>query len=316
MFGTKLVVDMVDRSAETPADRRRFLRGAGLMGMGVLGAAAVGTGTAGTASASTPATTGGGPSDATVLNFALNLEYLEAEFYSYAAFGHGLADSCTTGTGTRGGVTGGRQVRFRSPKIAAYAKEIAGDEVAHVTFLRGALGRSAVSRPAIDLRSSFTAAAQAAGLIGKGQTFDPYANEDNFLLAAFIFEDVGVTAYKGAAPLITNKTYLEAAAGILAVEAYHAATVRGALYDKGLADATVKISDARDSLDGSSDDDQGVVLGKGKKAVVNIVPTDGNGIAYSRTPGRVLNVVYLNPGKVDRGGFFPHGVNGDVRVSG
>ena len=315
MFGKNLVVDMVERSAETPADRRKFLRGAGLMGMGVLGAAAVSTGTAGAASASSPASTGG-PSDATVLNFALNLEYLEAEFYSFAAYGHGLDDSCTTGTGTRGGVTGGRQVPFKTKKVAAYAKEIAGDEVAHVKFLRSALGRSAVSRPAIDLMSSFTAAAQAAGLIKKGQTFDPYANENNFLLAAFIFEDVGVTAYKGAAPLISNKTYLEAAAGILAVEAYHAATIRGVLYDVGLADATVKISDARDSLDGTSDLDQGVVLGKNKKAVVNIVPTDGNGIAFSRTPGQVLNVVYLNPGKVDRGGFFPSGVNGDVRVSG
>jgi hypothetical protein len=90
------------------------------------------------------------------------------------------------------------------------------------------------------------------------------------------------------------------------------------LYSKGvttpaLRTATVAISDARDSLDGSSDVDQGVI---GATAdVSNIVPLDANGIAFSRTPGDVLNIVYLTRESVTQGGFFPAGVNGALNLS-
>ena len=47
----------------------------------------------------------------------------------------------------------------------------------------------------------------------------------------------------------------------------------------------------------------------------NIVPADHNGITYSRTPGQVLNVVYLTPKAARKGGFFPNGVNGAVNTS-
>ncbi len=328
MFGKRYAASMINRSAENEQDRRRFLRAAGVTGLGVVGAGALG-GLGGSIASAAPRpavaqAAAEGVSDGAVLNFALNLEYLEAEFYLHAVTGKGLADSLTTGTGTRGGVSGGRAVKFNTKATKQYAQEIAGDEKAHVEFLRTALGSAAVSRPAIDLQASFTAAAQAAGLVRKGQSFDAFACEENFLLAAYLFEDVGVTAYKGAAPLISNKTYLEAAAGILAVEAYHAANIRTALYQhtggllglgllgRDLREASVKLSNARDSLDGTTDLDQGVVDKNGR---ANIVPTDGNGIAYSRSPGQVLNIVYLNPKAVTSGGFFPKGVNGDVNTS-
>lgn len=303
MFGKTAVRDMINRSAENETDRRIFLKSAGVAGLGVVGGTAL-TG------AATTAASAAAPSDGAVLNFALNLEYLEAEFYQQAAFGKSLPDKLTSGKGNKGGVKGGRAVGFTTPRIAKAAREIAQDELDHVKFLRTALGGAKVARPSIDLQSSFTAAAQAAGLISAGQTFDPFANEDNFLLAAYLFEDVGVTAYKGAAPLITNKTYLGAAAGILAVEAYHAGIVRSALAEKDLTEASNAISDARDSLDGKSNKDEGLKKGG------NFVPTDKNGIAFGRTPAQVLNVVYLTPKKVSKGGFFPKGVNGAVTVSG
>ncbi|MFD6067283.1 ferritin-like domain-containing protein [Amycolatopsis lurida] len=313
MFGKPFVRTLISRSAENRTDRRRFLKAAGAAGLGVVGATYLGVQATSSASATGEAAAAAeAPSDAAVLNFALNLEYLEAEFYSFAVHGRGLPDDLTGGVGTQGGVVGGKKVMFHDKTLHQFVKEIAGDEVAHVKFLRGALGEAAVSRPEIDLKNSFTAAARAAGLISEYQQFDPFANEKNFLLAAFLFEDVGVTAYKGAAPLITNKTFLDAAGGILAAEAYHAATIRTSLFDRGLGDAAAKISNARDTLDGPGDDDQGILLGN----QANIVPADNNGICFGRGADRVLNVVYLNPGPVKEGGFFPKGVNGDIVASG
>ena len=312
MTDDTLMLDALDARVRRREERRDFFR--------AFGTAAAMTGGLAVAGA-TPALAQTAPTDADVLNFALNLEYLEAQFYTFAVFGEGLPNSLLTGTGTQGAVRGGRQVNFTDPVVAAYAREIAIDERAHVEFLRTALGASTVAQPAIDVSAdpngAFSAAARSAGLVGPGQAFDPYADDERFLLGAFIFEDVGVTAYKGAAPLITNKTFLEAAAGILAVEAYHAAIVRTTLYQKGIATPSLRenteaISTARDSLDGGADLDQGIrPIGDAS----NIVPLDANGLAFSRTTGQVLNIVYLNRMATDRGGFFPNGVNGNIRTS-
>lgn len=288
--------------------RRDFLKTAGFAAAGVAAATLL---TQDSANAQR------GGFDVAVLNFALNLEYLEAEYY-LRAIGSSLA---ARGIGVDGIVTGANngvvtypntaQVPFATPLIQQYALEIADDEANHVRFLRTALGTAAVARPTINLRESFVALGNLIGV----SNFDPFANEVNFLLGAFVFEDVGVTAYKGGARLLANKDFLEAAAGILAVEAYHAGEVRAVLASLGQFSAVNAISDVRDSLDGSDDLDQGIGTapsGLSSTQTVNIVPTDANSIAFSRTTTQVLNIVYGSPSTTP-GLFFPNGLNGTVR---
>ncbi len=294
-------------------NRRQLLQGAALFGAASL--------TSGIGLAQTAATTTATKPDidVDVLNFALNLEYLEAEFYLAAVGRKPSYKTSGMDSGMGSNVIGGKKVKFSSSAfgraVREYAEEIANDEENHVKFLREALGDKAVARPTIDIGPAFAAAAAAASKSAiKG--FDPYANELFFLHGAFIFEDVGVTAYKGAAPLITNPAYLEAAAGILGVEAYHAGIVRTLLYQKRSTVAAAglrvhqvvdAISALRDSVDGTDDRDQGVLINNR----ANLVPTDANGIAFSRTTSQVLNIVYL--GGKGKGGFFPNGLNGKIK---
>lgn len=276
--------------------RRRLIERAGL---GMAGAAVLAAGGVALPTREAMAQT---LTDADILNFALNLEYLEAEYYLHGVFGHGLPAKDSTGVGTVGKVIGGSKVSFTNKTYEGYAAEVAADEYDHVLFLRAALGSAAVARPEIDLLNSFNALAVAAGL---GSSFNPFADQKSFLLGAYVFEDVGVTAYLGAVPAISSKTYLSAAAGIMGTEAYHAGEVRTRLYEIGYFEQTAKISALRAKASGAADD-QGIRV-KGKP---NIVPTDANGITFARTPQQVLNIVYLDhPGG---GAFFPMGMNGTI----
>ncbi len=293
---------------EKTVSRRSFMAGAGMMAT-----AACVTGCSGgdtlplpqtpTGSTTTPPT---GLTDADYLNFALNLEYLEAEFYLRAATGVGLniADSGNITSQT----TGGSQVPSLSVLQQEYINEIAQNELDHVRFLRNALGVAAVAAPPIDFAASFGALATAAGL---PSTFTPFSSYGNYLIGAFIFEDVGVTAYHGAALLLTSKTNLSAAAEIHAVEAYHAASIRSQIVAMGgsLITTANAVQTLRASLGG------GMETTLSATGIVAADPT--NSIGFKRTTDEVLHIVYGAAGGagVKSGVFFPSGMNGNISVT-
>ncbi|MEO6910318.1 MAG: ferritin-like domain-containing protein, partial [Edaphobacter sp.] len=229
--------------------------------------------------------------------------------------------------GTAGSVAlkpGFAKVPFTNPLISAYAMETAIEERKHVTFLQGALGTSAVSMPNLDLYTSFNTLAMAAGI---GSAFDPFANDAFFLIGAYIFEDVGVTAYHGAAAAITDKGNLSAAAGILAVEAYHAGLIRTAInqLDAGsgaLAALTQKISATRSQLanpSGTPVDDIGLTTAMvslngsaSSYPASTFVDADANSVAFARTPAQILSIV-TGGSATNKGVFFPNGLNGTIK---
>lgn len=315
--------------------RRDFLRTAGgvsaaVAGAGLLAACGGNNGNAAptptptpTATASpTPTPTASPATEADVLNFALNFAYLQAQFYTYATTGSGVDASLLTGTGTPGAATGARQRVFDDAVIGRYAREIAADCRAHLSLLRGVIGSTVIAQPAIDLgvtaTSAFSNLARTAELITTAAAaYDVYDSDDRFLLGAFIFEDIVVTAYRGLIGSFVDAAFLDAAAGMQAAKAYHAGLIRATLYRRGIAtpaliDATEALSTARDSFDGAADLDQGV---RPANNASNIVPTDGSGITFARAPAQVLNIVYQTRTSVALGGFFPAGVNGYLKTS-
>jgi hypothetical protein len=247
--------------------RRNFLKNVGLAGAGVAAGVVLQgcSSNSGTTSAATP-------SQSDVLNFALNLEYLEAEFYSFATTGAAFP---STITGVAGTATGGKMTTFVTPGLQNIANEIAMDEQNHVKFLRTALGGMAVAEPTITL----------AAMDG---------TEPTFLALARAFEDTGVSAYGGAATLLSGDN-LQYAAQILATEAYHAGNLRLRIILNG---QTVAATDSEDIPPADPS---------------HYFPVDSNSLALIRTPSQVLAIVYGNSASgTSKGGFYPNGLNGNI----
>jgi hypothetical protein len=260
-------------------NRRNFL--AALGAAGTLAASGVITGCGDSTTAVTtpaPVTT---PSVVDVLNFALNLEYLEASFYLYVTTGNGLS---TTDMGSNPGTaSGGAKVAFTNPVVAAAAAQIATHEQEHVEFLRStitAIGGTPVSMPSLNL-----------GAMGA------VTSDATFLALARQFEGVGISAYAGGAQYLTsNTTAVTYAAQILHTESQHESFLRQLCITLGVT------SPAADSMD----------IPPTSTAVFNTSATTG--LYPVRTTSQVLQIVYGAAGQtgVVKGGFFPNGLNGTI----
>jgi len=269
---------IVNGIQEKLSGRRNFVRQMGLASAG-LGAFLANVENVGAQSAIT---------DVDILQFALNLEYLEAEFYTVARTGRTIDQMGVgiTGSGTAGATTGGQRVTFNEGStLAQSADEIGADERNHVTLLRGALttaGVGPVAKPAINLNA-----------LGSG-----FESQEAFIALARAFEDVGVTAYAGAAPLIVNKDYLGIAARILAAEGEHTGNLRlhAALYKA----ATTSL----DSLD--------ILPPPSGTRYISV--DSATGLSAVRTPAQVLTIIYGGAGRTS-GAFFPNGTNGNLKNS-
>ncbi len=295
--------DMVPEQNATNG-RRVVMRRAGFGLAGIAAASLLGSRTASAATVT----------DVDIFNFALNFEYLGAEYYLRATTGNGLGTyvgaAGLTGSGIQGTVVGGSPVPFQTEAVGYYAQALANDELGHVQVIREVLGTAAIAEPSIDLASSWSVLAAAAGLVPAGGSFNPFSSEINFLLGAYILEDVCVTALAGAAALLTDPTNIAYAASILGAEGYQAGLIRAYLAGTGAGDATNAISALRSKLSGTGDNGTDYMSNP-----FNFTNVDQNGQIFRRNTSQVLSIAYgTNVAGTSKGLFFPNGVNGTINT--
>jgi hypothetical protein len=150
-----------------------------------------------------------GGGDVGILNYAYALEQLEAAFYTL------IIDNAYSGM---------------TSDETAMLTDIRDHEIAHREFLKAALGTWAIGPVEFDFSSI------------------DFSSRDSVLAAAKSFEDLGVAAYNGAGPLLTDATNLLFAGKIVSVEARHAAYISDLISPGSFSDTVVDSNGLERSL--------------------------------------------------------------------
>ncbi|GLT67262.1 hypothetical protein SLA2020_395830 [Shorea laevis] len=266
-------------------------------------------------------------SDLDLLEFPLNLEYLEAEFFLYGSLGQGLdkiAPNLTAGGPSPIGARKANLDRLTNDVILQFAFQ----EVGHLRAIKKTV--KGFPRPLLDLSAeSFAKVINSA--LGKPlePPFDPYADSINYLVASYLIPYVGLTGYVGANPKLEGSTSRRLVAGLLGVESGQDAVIRGLLYERAnekvkpynitVAEFTNQISRLRNELGHGGLKDEGLVvpkeLGAEGKITGNVLAGDEYSISYDRTPEEILRIVYGTGDEKAPGGFYPKGADGHIAKS-
>ncbi|KAL5996072.1 Ferritin-like catalase Nec2 [Asimina triloba] len=258
------------------------------------------------------------------IRFALNLEYLEADFFLFGAFGHGL-DSVAPELAMGGPPPIGAKKANLHPVVKKIVAEFGYQEVGHLRAIKSTVG--GFPRPQLDL-SQHHFAKLFDDAFGHPLTppFDPYANSINYLLASYVIPYVGLVAYVGTNPNINGYVSKRLLAGLLGVESGQDAVIRSLLYLHAgsavdpykytVAEFAARLSKLRNKLADCGVKDEGLMvsrkLGAENKTSSNILSANENSISYSRTPAEILRMVYGTGDEGQPGGFLPQGGGGEI----
>ncbi|XP_021906758.1 desiccation-related protein PCC13-62-like [Carica papaya] len=142
--------------------------------------------------------------DKDLLEFPLNLEYLEAEFFLYGSLGYGLdkvAPQLTLG----GPAPIGAKKANLDPITRDIIEQFAWQEVGHLRAIKSTV--KGFPRPQLDLSArSFAKVINSAFGKNLQPPFDPYANSINYLITSYAIPYVGLTGYVGASPRLQGAT--------------------------------------------------------------------------------------------------------------
>ncbi|MGQ5517209.1 ferritin-like domain-containing protein [Halococcus saccharolyticus] len=191
------VLDFIGQVSDQLRSRRAFMGDAAKVGASATALSALGAGTAAANDGGDSGNGGSSPSDVDILNYALTLEHLEANYYDQFLAEHSEEE-----------VERSAVAQYFARPTLQYStyqqiQDVRDHEQAHV---------EALSQTIEDLGGT---------PVEPAEYEFPYSSMEEFVALSDRIEAVGVSAYAGAAPMIDNEEVLKAALSIHSVEAEH-----------------------------------------------------------------------------------------------